>query len=86
MTTTQARFSKEEIARRGDAIYDRTIRPVLEAGNKGKFVAIDVGSGDFEIDADDYTAVKRLRERHPSGQFWLMMAGHATAYRFAGAR
>jgi hypothetical protein len=42
MAIRQPRYSKEEFARRGDEIYERDIRPVVEAENKGKFVAIDI--------------------------------------------
>ena len=35
MTVRQPRYSKEEFARRGDEIYNRDIRPQVEAGNKG---------------------------------------------------
>lgn len=52
---------REEIARRGDAIYDRKVRDAVSEEKKGQFVAIDVRSEDFEIDADDRTATKRLR-------------------------
>ena len=36
----QPRYSKEEFARRGDAIYESELRPILENGNEGKFVAL----------------------------------------------
>ena len=42
---------REEIARRGDAIYDRKMRDAVSEEKKGQFVAIDVRSEDFEIDA-----------------------------------
>ena len=35
------RYSKEEFARRGDALYETKIRPLVEEGNQGKFVLID---------------------------------------------
>jgi len=45
MPTRQPRYSAEETARRGDAIYERDIRPHLEETHRGKVVAIDVDSG-----------------------------------------
>ena len=84
MTNTQARFSKEELARRGDAIYDRTIRPALEAGNKGKFVAIDIVTGFYELDADEIAACSRLRARVPDPQTWLVRVGSRYVHRFGG--
>ena len=81
MRATIPRYSKEEFARRGQEIYERTIRPQVEAGNEGKFVAIDIETGAYEIDTDDYTATERLLAREPDAQIWLLRVGHPAAYR-----
>jgi hypothetical protein len=86
MTVRQPRYSKEEFARRGDEIYSRDIRPQAEAGNKGKFVAIDIETGAWEMDADDYTATERLLNRFPDAQIWLVRVGHRATYRIGGRR
>jgi hypothetical protein len=39
---TRPRYSKEEFARRGDAVYEDSIRSLVEEQNEGKFVAIDI--------------------------------------------
>jgi hypothetical protein len=36
----QRRYSKEELARRGQELYESGIRQQVEAGNHGKIVAI----------------------------------------------
>jgi 23S rRNA maturation mini-RNase III len=41
MTVRQPRYSKEEFARRGDAIYEAQIRSQVEEGNHGRIVAIN---------------------------------------------
>jgi hypothetical protein len=45
MTVRKPRYTKEEHARRGTTIYEEQVRPVVEAGNLGKIVAIDVDGG-----------------------------------------
>jgi hypothetical protein len=40
MTVRQPRYSKEELARRGDEIYESRVRQQVEEGNYGKMVAI----------------------------------------------
>ena len=75
------RRSLDELGRLGDEMIDRRIRPTLRPEDDGKFIAVDVDSGDYEIDADDHTAVMRLRERKPAGEIWLGRAGSAAAYR-----
>ncbi len=73
--------SAEELARLGAGVFDRRVRSALRPEDDNKFVAIDVGSGDDEIDEDDDTAVSRLRARRPSAEVWLERAGQPGAYR-----
>lgn len=82
MTVRGPRYSKEEFARRGNEIYDREIKPELEATHKGKFVAIDVETGAFEIDTDLLVATDRLLERVREGRFWLRQVGYPYLHRF----
>jgi hypothetical protein len=86
MTTRRPKYSKEEFARRADAIYDREVAPQATADQMGQFVAIDIESGDYEIAADEHTAVRRLEERVPHAQMWLQRVGSRFLYRFGGGR
>ncbi|MGH7223877.1 MAG: hypothetical protein ACRELF_11650, partial [Gemmataceae bacterium] len=79
------RYSREEFARRGQEIYEQVVRPALQPGDEGKFVAIDIESGSYEMDANDYAAVERLLKRLPDAQSWLMQVGQKAPYRL-GAR
>ena len=81
MAVLEPRYSKEEFAQRGQAIYERDIRPHLAAGDEGKFVAVDVETGAYELDRDDYTATEHLLARHPRAQIWLCRVGQRAAYR-----
>lgn len=80
MSATDSRLSREELARRGDETYARRVRPLLRPDDDGKFVAVDVISGEHEIDRDDYTAVTRLHARVPGAQVWLVRVGSPTTY------
>jgi len=53
---------------------------MLHPEDDGKFVAIDVETGDFEIDPDDYTAATSLQSRAPNANVWLMRVGYPTTY------
>jgi hypothetical protein len=86
MATLRPRYSKEEFARRGDAIYERDIRPHVNAADKGKFVAIDIETGAYEIDANELAACDRLRARVPDTQIWLRRVGSPYLYRFGPRR
>jgi hypothetical protein len=78
------RLSAEEIARRGEEIYNRDLRASAEATNKGKFLVIDIETGDYEIDEDDLTATKRLLARHPNAETYGVRIGYPAAYRIGG--
>jgi len=75
-----------ELAALGGDIFDRQVRPALRPEDDGKFVAIDVETGDHEVDSDDYAAVTRLRSRKPAADIWLMRAGYRAAYRIGVVR
>ena len=45
MGVRQPRYSKEEFARRGQAIYEQRVKPQVEEGNSGRIVAIDIETG-----------------------------------------
>ena len=86
MTVREPRYTKEEFAQRGDEIYNRDIRPLVEADNKGKFVAIDIETGAWEMDSDALTACERLIARVPDCQSWLVRIGYPYVHRLGGPR
>jgi len=86
MSALQPRFSREEFARRGDAIYDRDVLPRVTPEDHDKFVVIDIETGDFEIDEDELAASDRLRAKHSDAQLWVTRVGSRFARRFGGTR
>ena len=82
MTGPQPRYSKEEHARRGTALYEQIVRPQVEAGNDGKVAALDVDSGAFEVAEDTLTASQRLLARCPDAQIWCVRIGRPAVHRF----
>lgn len=78
------RYGKEEFAQRGDAIYENDVRPQLKTDDDGKFAAIDIESGMYEVDADEMKACDRLRTRAPEAQIWLDRVGLPYLHRFGG--
>lgn len=82
MRERQPRYSKEEFARRGQAIYEKRVRPQVEEGNRGKIVAIDVETGEFEVGEDTLAACDQLLARCPDAQPWLVRIGRRAVHRF----
>ena len=86
MTASEPRRSLEELARLGAEVFERAVRPTLRPEDDGRFVALDVQTGDFELDEDDYAAVSRLRARNPAAEPWLCRVGQPAAYRMRRGR
>ncbi len=84
MGSVKRRYSKEEFARRGDAIYENDVRPHLKQGDDGKFAAIDIESGTYELARDELTAGNKLRTRIPQAQIWMVRVGHRSVHRIGG--
>ena len=53
-----------------------------EDGNEGKFVAIDIETGAYEVDGDELAASDRLLARLPNAQIWLRRIGSSCVRRF----
>lgn len=77
---------RDELARRAKDLYERRIRERVETevDNEGRFVAIDVESGDFEVADDALMASAGLRRRRPEASVYLMRVGRPAAFRLGG--
>jgi hypothetical protein len=80
------RYPKEEFSRRGSAIYERDVLHKMTASDDGKFVAIDIETGVWKLDADDFTATELLLGQVPDAQIWLVQVGSIATYRIGGPR
>lgn len=79
------RYTPEEVARRGEEIYEQSIRAEVEPGNDGRFLALDILSGDYEIADEALPVSARLRERRPTAVLYLMRVGRPAAFRLGGS-
>lgn len=84
MTVLYANYTPEEVEARGEAIYKEQIRDRVEVENKGKFLVIDIETGDYEIDADDLRATMRALAKRPAAILYGLRIGYPTAYRLGG--
>ncbi len=76
MSTATAQFTKEEIVQHGKGIYERDIKPLVEAENKGRIVAIDVCTGEFELADDEITSAYLLCARLPEAVIFFVRVGY----------
>ena len=79
-----ANYTSKEVASRGEAIYKREIRDKVKSKHKGKFLVIDIETGEYEMNGDDLVATKRLLAKHPNAVVYGLQIGSPTAYRIGG--
>lgn len=81
---TQTTYSNEELGRIAEEIYRRDIRDKVMPQHKGKFLILDIDTGDYEVDENDMRAVHILRARRPDGNLYGLRIGYTTAYTLSG--
>lgn len=80
----QLRYSTQEIVSRGQTLYETRIRETLQGENDGKFLALDIETGEYELDQDELTAVKKAKARRPDAPLYILRVGYPSAHRLGG--
>lgn len=70
------RFSNEEIARRGEEIYNTRLREQMEPQHDGQIVIIGIETGDYEVGADSLAASKHALAKHPGAALYGIRVGY----------
>ncbi len=81
----QTDWSRDEIVRRGQAIYERQIGRKVEGANKGKYLVLDVETGDYEVDEDHLAASDRAAAKRPGAPLYALRIGHPTLGRIGSS-
>jgi len=75
-----------DIAKKAESLYREKLKSELEQKHFGKFVAIDVGSGDVFIADTPEGALEKAREAKPTGFFHAIKIGSEAVYRSTSLR
>lgn len=67
-------------------IYREKIKSLVEPQEQGKFIVIDVASGDYEIDEEIVDAFDRLKARRPAAVAGGLRIGHRATFNLPGGR
>ena len=67
----RAKLENDGVLNRGLAIYERDIAPRLSLKDQGRYVAVDINSGEWEIH-DTREAIVNLRARVPDADIFLL--------------
>ena len=79
-----ADYQPGEIAALGEKIYQEQIKSLVYPAEKGKYLTIDVESGDYELAEDALTSVQRLRQRRPNAVSFGMKVGYVASVHLGG--
>jgi hypothetical protein len=80
-----ARISGEEIVRRGEELYERSIRQQVETHqNIGKIVSIDTETGEYAVDEDPVSAGLRVQSKNPDAAIYGKRIGYDAAFALGG--
>jgi hypothetical protein len=74
----QPGYTTEEIANRGQEIYERRIRPHVEADNIGMVLVLDIVSEDYVIAEDHPAAMKASHQLPPDAILYSVKIGSPT--------
>jgi hypothetical protein len=69
------RYTKEEIAARGKAIYEQKLRAELEPRQNGQYLVINVETGEYEVGEDERAVSQRAYARYPGAPLYGMRIG-----------
>jgi hypothetical protein len=79
------RYSREEIARRGEEIYERRLREQIETDeNIGKILSLDIETGDFALGTDPLETSRQLLSLNPGAATWTRRVGYDAVYALGG--
>lgn len=70
---------------KAERLYSDRLRPLLEPSFKGKYIAIDVTSGDYFVGEEILEAYQKASLQHPDRTFVFKHIGYP-ATRFIGNR
>ena len=68
------------IAARGKEIYSQQVQHKVEPQHKGKIVAIDIQTGDYEVGDNDLKAIKHLLAKRPESIIYSLRIGVGPVY------
>jgi hypothetical protein len=81
-------YTPEQIAERGQELYERDIRGRVDQdpSNRGKMLAMDIESGEYELGDDSLAALDRLKAKRPKAPIYIVRVGFPTAVKLGRRR
>jgi hypothetical protein len=81
---TKPRYTAAETVRRGQELYEREIRAKVEPENIGKYILVDIETGEYEIGTDYHSVARRMLDKKPGAALCALRIGYPAAGRIGG--
>ncbi len=78
---SRTKYTSEFVTARGKEIYQQQIQDKVEPEHNGKFLSVDIETGDYEIDTDDLSPSIRLLAKRPDAVIYSLRVGFPAAHR-----
>lgn len=75
----------EVVAQRGRLLYEEKLRALLEPKERGRYLVLNVETGDFEIGDDALTPSETMRLRFPGTLLYALRIGHPAMLQRGGS-
>lgn len=75
----------EVIAQRGRAVYEQRLRTLLEPAQHGRYLVLNVETGEYEVGDDAMTPSETMRQRFPGTLFYAMRIGYPAMLQRGGS-
>lgn len=79
-----ARYSSDEIVRRGQELYEQKIRAAVEEVHRGKHLVVDIETGEYEIGDDHYAIARRMQGERQNRPLYALRIGYSALGRMGG--
>ena len=84
MTTPE--MDTEQRMALGKEIYETRIRHLVEPHEHGKYVVLDIATGDYVMGPDLGYTTQELRTRRPDAILYTVRIGHPAVFRLRGPK
>ena len=79
-----SRYNSAQIVELGEELYAQKLHDQLEPQHNGKFLALDVETGEYELDDDKLAAIDRARSKCCDAPLYILRVGYPAAVKLGG--
>ena len=84
METVYDALTPEEIAKKGEEIYQDKLKAQFEPQENGKYLVIEVVSGDCFLGESILEAIEKAKSKYPNRLFYTVRVGYKGIFKMGG--